>query len=460
MEWDRSKVYTEDKLRFLKEDETIIDLALVMLKILSKYESEQSTGVKEERYKNIHACLETHSDKLDEFEMMTKELHGYLQKAKESIYSKSLYINQDTNIEEVKSYFIRIFREIAPYIKEARKIIENLEELNSELLYCFFNHETWGSTWCIELYIPKKILLSSSEKERLELVINRILNFKLFNQPKLIDYVIWDYGNELYYKLTPEEFDNYIFKDKDYFSINSKICHEIFNHLREVIKNLRDACRVVLREIERYRREVETFSDEVFKRVLNNLMAKLESNENYNTILQKNIILRKKCITLIRLIYDYKKEVEESRWKETMHFNDENDFRDNLFNYLNQVRGEKIWVMKETQVSRGRIDLLINNDIVFELKLEKNPAKMNNFSGLSQIKEYMASTSSKIGFFVIMDISKQTKPLASLENYFNAKVEKGGRCVSHEEDEHPIGIITVLIFGGERARPSELRESR
>jgi hypothetical protein len=59
-----------------------------------------------------------------------------------------------------------------------------------------------------------------------------------------------------------------------------------------------------------------------------------------------------------------------------------------------------------------------------------------------------------------MDISKQTKPLASLENYFNAKVEKGGRCVSHEEDEHPIGIITVLIFGGERARPSELRESR
>lgn len=138
-----------------------------------------------------------------------------------------------------------------------------------------------------------------------------------------------------------------------------------------------------------------------------------------------------------------------------MHFNNENDFREHLFNYLSWVRGEKIWVTKETQRSRGRIDLLVNNYIVFELKLTKTPAKMDDFSDLSQIKEYMTTTSSKLGFLVVMDISKQTEPLASLENYFDARVVKGGRGISPKEDEYPIGVITVLIFGGERVKPSE-----
>lgn len=164
---DWSKIYTVDKLKFLKENETVINLATIMLKILSKYEPDQINSRREERYEDIHSCLETHSNNLDNFEVMIEELHEYLQKAKEIIYNESLYIHENTKLEEVKSQFIRILGKIEPYIRKAKNIIESIENLNLELLYCFFNYETWGSTWCSEMHIPKKILLSANDEKNL-----------------------------------------------------------------------------------------------------------------------------------------------------------------------------------------------------------------------------------------------------------------------------------------------------
>ncbi len=75
---DWSKIYTEDKLKFLKENETVVNLATIMLKILSKYEPDQINNRREERYEDIHSCLETHSNNIDNFEVMIENLHEYL----------------------------------------------------------------------------------------------------------------------------------------------------------------------------------------------------------------------------------------------------------------------------------------------------------------------------------------------------------------------------------------------
>lgn len=62
-----------------------------MLKILSKYEPDQINNGREERYEDIHSCLETHSNNLDNFGVLIEELHEYFKKLKKS-FIMNLYI--------------------------------------------------------------------------------------------------------------------------------------------------------------------------------------------------------------------------------------------------------------------------------------------------------------------------------------------------------------------------------
>ena len=73
-----------------------------------------------------------------------------------------------------------------------------------------------------------------------------------------------------------------------------------------------------------------------------------------------------------------------------------------------------------------------------------------------QVKETMENWQSKLGILVVLDVSPQGESMASLENYFDATVLRGGRGVAPTEDKYPVGIVSILIFGGSRTRPSSL----
>jgi len=72
-----------------------------------------------------------------------------------------------------------------------------------------------------------------------------------------------------------------------------------------------------------------------------------------------------------------------------------------------------------------------------------------------QLRETMQSWGSKLGFLILLDTSRQDEPMASRENYFEAKISKGGKGILPNQDKYPEGIVSILIFGGIRKRPSE-----
>jgi len=154
------KLFTEEKLNFLRGDKAVIKLAQIIAQIQSKQGPDSGDWFREERYDNIEDCLETHSENLDSLEHFTNELLSSLQTIKKILIpdngTLTLTIHEDTNIEDIKSQFESIFRQIRPYTEVASKVLNEIKEINPELLFCFFNYQTWGSTWSKELYIPKK----------------------------------------------------------------------------------------------------------------------------------------------------------------------------------------------------------------------------------------------------------------------------------------------------------------
>lgn len=94
---------------------------------------------------------------------------------------------------------------------------------------------------------------------------------------------------------------------------------------------------------------------------------------------------------------------------------------------------------------------------MLELKLLKKPINMSELTKfIPQLREVMENWQSKLGFLIVLDISKQEKSLASRENYFKATIRKGGMGLESEEDEFPVGVISLLVFGGERIQPSRV----
>jgi hypothetical protein len=454
------KLFTEDRLHFLREEKAVVELAQIIAHIQSKQGPDSGDWLREERYENIEDCLEAHSENLDSFEQLTNELLSSLQTTKELLFpghqTPTLTIQEDTIIEDIKLQFERIFRQIRSYIEAASKSILKIKELNPELLYCYFNYETWGTTWSSELYIPKKMFDSEDWDKIVQTAITRILKFHLFNKPfSLVEQTVNDYDEELYNSLGGEDYDKYVYSDRDYFVINSRVCHEILKYFKDIIVKLRNACRTILLEISKYRKSVETINDDIYKVILDNVFKKFKEDEDFRKVL-KNIPQKKMFLKSLTLLYDYKKEIEESELETTHGFDNERQFKNHLFNYLNRTREGNLIPSKEVERGRGRIDILVNNILTLELKFQKESTNMAALSGYHpQLRETMQSWGSKLGFLILLDTSRQDEPMASRENYFEAKISKGGKGILPNQDKYPEGIVSILIFGGIRKRPSE-----
>jgi len=458
----RPHIYTQDKFDFLKKNKTVVDLATILMEVESKYEGDYPKRPHEERYRDIRTCLKSHSDRLDDFEALTTQLLDHFQRAKtflfETGWAKNLRIDENMNLVNIRKQFEKIMMAIQTEIHAARQVVEAIKELDDELLYCFFNYEAWGSTWCSELYIPRQDYRSRSREEIIEIAKCRILNLQRANHLSLAQEVWSDYQQELYHRLE-EEYPNYVYTDHDWFIINARICHEIHGYFKRVIEKFRDACRRVLTEINKYRDEVCTLNDPIFKNIFTRMTERLESDKDYKVVLSQRV-LRERYNTLLRLLYDYKKEVEESEWRVTSQFENEDCFKRHLFNYLIRTRNENLRITKESERVRGKVDIQINNNVVLELKFSKTPVRMSSLrKSLPQLREVMENWQSKLGFLVVLDIAKQERPLASRENYFWAGVERGGRGIEPEEDTFPVGVVSMLIFGGERIEPSHMTAS-
>jgi len=342
-------------------------------------------------------------------------------------------------------------------MEAASKVISEIKEINPEFLYCFFNYETWGSTWSNELYIPKKMFDSGDWDKIAQIAVDRILKFYLYNNPSGIVYqTILDYDEELYNRLDGEDYNQYIYSDKDHYIINARICHQIFEYFKNVIVKLRDACRTVLLEISKKRKNIEAINDDIFKTILSNIFVEFKKDDDFKKVLE-NLPQKKMFLKSITLLYDYKKEVEESEWETTHVFENEREFKNHLFNYLNRTRKGNLIPSKEVEKTRGRIDILVNNSLTLELKFEKKPVNIKNLLEFHpQLRETMQSWGSKLGFLILLDVSPQDEPMASRENFVVAKLIKGGKGITEDQDKYPIGIVSILIFGGIRKRPSEL----
>jgi len=451
-------LYTQDKVEFLLNIPSIENFASILMEIQSKYEPDFPKRPHEERYKNIRECLMTHSNHLDNFEQITVDFRDQLQRAKtflfETSWAKILHIDNKNDLDNIEFQFKKIMGALEAEAIKAHNLIKKIKTLDEELLYCFFNYETWGSTWCSELYISRQFYQTHTKNEIVEKAKVRLLNIQRANHISLAQDMWSDYQQEQYRQLDEEEYNNYDYTDDDWFIINTRICHEIHRYFKEFIERLRDSSRRVLIEINKIREEINTLNDPLFMKITHKMNNIFMENDNYKIILsQRNI--KELYNIILRLLYDYKKEVEESEWRSTFKFSNERSFKRHLTNYLTRTRKEKIFITNESEKVRGKVDILINNKIVLELKLLKEPINMSELTKfIPQLCEVMENWQSKLGFLIVLDISKQEKSLASRENYFEATIRKGGMGLESEKDEFPVGVINLLVFGGERKQPS------
>ena len=454
-------LWTEEKLSELHAEKAVTEMARILALIESRAGPDGGDWTQDERYESIADCLDANCEDLDKLEEYTNEMLSSLQLAKKILIpdsgaEASLTINQSDPIQVVISQFKRIFKNIEIYIDNAAKAVIKINQLNPELLFCFFNYDTWGSTWSTELYIPKQLYDSGDREVIQSTSIDRVTKFRLWNNPRgIVEDVVHDHEEKLYNCMGPEEYDGYQYFDYDYFIINAVISRQILEYYKQILTKMRDTCRTVLSEISKYKKANDLLNDEVFKRINREVFSKLRNDPDFSKTL-RDIIQKRLFTKCFTLLYDYKKEVEESEYEDTSKFENEKDFQHHLFNYLNRTRKGNMMVSKEVERGRGRIDILINNHLTIELKFYKEPAEMSAIpEHYPQLRETMQSWGSQFGFLVVMDVSRQTGPQASKENYLRTDILKGGRGIRAVDDRNPAVVVSMLIFGGNRAKPSD-----
>jgi hypothetical protein len=261
------------------------------------------------------------------------------------------------------------------------------------------------------------------------------------------------------FKQDEEAYSNPDFKPPEWYynELNNRICSSISYHFTQTIKKLRDASRTVQNTINQIKKE-EIFNDEKFNIICKQI---IDDFDNFKNKLLP-IKLKQNLQILLRLFYDYKKDVEEHQWKTTCKFKDENDFHNHLEEYLFRIRkGEPIKVTHEGKKAEGYVDFQINDIICIELKIEKDGyenLKDVLLAHSAQLKQYLVDRDNKIGFLLCMDLSDQTEAHADRENYILGGVHMGGRGVTPADDISPLGIIVFWIFGGKHKSPSKLKK--
>ncbi len=451
-------MFDEGDFSYLKQHDTVIDMAQILVKVLFKSEPDEVGSKPMERYSNIRTCLTNHSAHIGDFESAVTELVEKLQIAKEALYethwAKAIRIDQDTSPSDVERQLTRVMGLVTDQIRQAKQLIDRIENFDSELLYCFLNYQTWGTTWCSMMNIPRVYFRSHNEDEWIQEAVLRLLKLDLFMRGKLDWQTRMDYDEELSSALGAEEYSRYDYTEIDYHNINARICQEIHSHFLEVIRRFRDACRIVLTEISQYREETR-LNDPILTSVLSNLNAEFDVND-YRPIITGHP-WSGLYVLLLRLVYDYKNQVEDSEWRETCAFQKERDFKTHLAKYLTRTRRENISIAKESEKVVGKVDILVNDAVTLELKISKTPTHAKALQQYhSQLLEVMENWRSKLGFLIMLDISDQRGPRAAIENFFSGRVVRGGEGVSADEERHPVGIVTMMIFGGRRLRPSDL----
>jgi len=172
---------------------------------------------------------------------------------------------------------------------------------------------------------------------------------------------------------------------------------------------------------------------------------------------------KKKIKRLLKYLIDYKRKVENSGyWKKTSLFKKEFEFRDDLFAYLLEEGRFPEGISVEDELTRGKSDIFILiEEILLELKIFKEKIDFNDIieKYKFQVKQLIIDREIKIGFLIIMDTSPQKlESTQSKLNEIRPILIKGGRNIKAEDDQHPIGIICILINGGVPSKRSDLQK--
>lgn len=449
-----SYLLTEDKLNYLRENETINNLAYILSLTQSKQYKDNED---KDRYYGILDCIKANHESLKNFEIHIEGILNLLQKIKTYLYEKNVFIriNKLNDEYSIKKQFNSILKNVAADILSLRNSVDKIRNLNPELLYCLYNVDIFGSTQCGDLDI-KGIKYNNFDEYPFKIIAqDRILKFKLGRLQRSLSHEIFgDYDLSIYER-DEENYNSYTYSDQDYINVNSMFCNEIISNIKNYIKYFRDGCRRINHYIGIYKLENKHLSDPKYKQILSSIQEKLTDNKKLQNAVDSN--LRGLFSYVFRLIYDYKKEVEESEWKTTCNFGNESYFKEHIYNYLNRTRKAKLNITKESEKTRGRVDIQIDNRLVLELKLIKGFSNEKIKGFIPQIREVMENWSNNLGFLILLDKGEQKDHLASKENYFKVEIYSGGKGVNKKEDISPLGIVCIAIFGGKRLRPSVMK---
>lgn len=455
------KVVLEDNLTALMNHEVIDNIARIFAKLLKNSKKIIQSPIYDQSYDSIRSCLVSNlyliDDLIDSIDMIESSLSKIKYRiSKDNDLCITVSISDTTNLSEiVKNEFKKI---LDPLTKESGiilKEIERIEHIKKDLLFLFFYHDEWGNTLYSDIALRKEQAFLVDDVEGfINFCKKRILGLNFNKSRNIVDDEISEMNHRLFERLDPEFYSKNIEYSKGMYSeLNSRICTEILNCFLIIIRKMRHSCRTLQRRIKEIKSD-ERYNDVTFIEILKLVFNGFNSRDFDIPEPKQRICF----IKVLRLLYDYKQDIEGHGT--LLKFEDENDLHNHLEAYLTRVRKEeKLLITHEGKKARGHLDFQINHEICIELKI--------NFEGYSsideliqnhlpQLKEYMADRDSKIGILLGFDLSKQSTPHATRENYFKPIVSKGGRSIKEDHDIAPIGIVAILMFGGERAIPSSL----
>lgn len=159
-------------------------------------------------------------------------------------------------------------------------------------------------------------------------------------------------------------------------------------------------------------------------------------------------------------IVNFKRIIEKNLWKKTKKFTLESQFRDILFNYLNEEGKFISLVTSEYNIGGNRVDILIQN----KNGLEKIPLEIKRITKIKsiiehekslnrQIREYCSLLEENFGFLIIFEnVSQGEDPYPPMDLDFAITTYPSSKGTK----SYKIVIITILIRSGERTAPSLL----
>lgn len=461
MKIDYNKIISDTDLFFLKKHDFVLNLSKSFAKILKNYKPTLESKHDRLAYSSIRGGIILNIENIDQLHDYIDTLHSALNEIKHSLFGidnrpKKIKIKNDKNvIENGKEQLVQLLNNLKEYSSIILREIDSIEALNPKLLCLLFHTDEWGGTLFSTYSLrPEHKEIVNDRKKFFDFSIDRVLGLSTNKIEYLIEHEIGEVDCDLYESLDSEEYYERKERPKGcYDKINYCIYESILNNLCIIIKNLRDSCRRIINEIDVVKQD-EKFNDSCFIMILKKCFESF--NSDGFVIYDKRV--KNDFITTLRLLYDYKKSVEEHGDLEKI--NSEDEFHNHLENYLTKVRkGGKLETTHEGKKSRGFVDFKINKSICIELKISKTGySSMHNFAEnrINQLQEYMIDRNCKVGFLLGLDLSKQKNPHASKENYFKPLILNGGRSIIPSQDFIPIGVVSILIFGGKRAVPSSL----